>query len=70
MVAKPIVKGIFKKSIIEEEIKAFPFELTQEQIITIKKCLIHDFSVLTAAAGSRQDYNYKSPSKHLRKTQV
>ena len=70
MVAKPIVKGIFKKSIIEEEIKAFPFELTQEQIITIKKCLIHDFSVLTAAAGSRQDYNYKSPSKHLCKTQV
>lgn len=48
---KPLIKGVFKKSIIEEEIKKFPFELTQEQITTIKKCLIHDFSVITSPGG-------------------
>ena len=49
--SKPLIKGVFKKQIIEEEIKSFPFELTQEQITTIKKCLIHDFSVITGSAG-------------------
>lgn len=51
MVSKPLVKGVFKKSIIEEEINSFPFKLSDEQIHAIKKCLIHDFSVLTSSAG-------------------
>ena len=51
IVNKPLVKGVFKRSIIEEEINAFDFQLTEEQIQAIKRCLIHDFSVLTAKAG-------------------
>ena len=51
MMSRPILKGHFKLSIINEVIKSFPFELTEEQINAIKKCLVYDFSVLTAPAG-------------------
>lgn len=51
MVHKPLVKGVFKRSIIEEEINSFDFQLTDEQINAIKRCLIHDFSVLTSPGG-------------------
>ena len=51
MIQRPIQKGVFKLSIINEVLNSFPFKLTDEQIQAIKKCLVYDFSVLTAAAG-------------------
>lgn len=49
--ARPILKGIFKKSIIDKECDIFDFKLTDEQKLAIKKCLLYNFSVLTASAG-------------------
>lgn len=45
-------KGIISKKALEEEMKDFPFELNEGQIIAIKRCLLNDISILTGGGGT------------------
>lgn len=52
IINKPKISKEFKRDIIEEEIKNFPFELNNQQILSIKKCLLSNISTLTSPPGA------------------
>lgn len=51
MCNRPIVKKLFKKSVVEEEIHNFTFELNDQQKNAIKNSLVKPVSVLTGPPG-------------------
>lgn len=51
-VNRPKIEKEFKRSILEEEINNFPFQLNEQQVLSIKKCLLSAISVITAPPGA------------------
>lgn len=49
--SKTVSKGKIKRSVLEEELNNFPFELNEQQINAVKRCLVNNLSVLTGPPG-------------------